>query len=174
MLAASGGTQGRSIPAGMAGVVGLTAGPTSGPTVGLVAGLASGSVSGLAAGSVSDPRLNTAAHQFEAAMMQELLGPLTKQMEGMDGLTEDEDDDGGSNQALTSFASEALGEALSLHGGFGIADSVLKKLKREVAERGHGGEGMAKVSATAGTGQPKRNRPSVGNQNRISAKTGDE
>ena len=101
--------------------------------------------------------------------MQELLGPLTKQMEGMDGMTEDEDsEDGGSNQALTSFASEALGEALSLHGGFGIADSVLKKLHAEVAQRGRGASGIGKVP---GMGLLKRKTATVGNQNRTSGKT---
>lgn len=81
-----------------------------------------------------NPRLVTAAHQFEAAMMQEMLGPLTREMQGMGGLSSDAEDgvtddgDGGPNQALTSFASEALGEALSERGGFGIASSVLKKL----------------------------------------------
>ena len=124
----------------------------------------------------TDPRLETAAHQFEAAMMQELLGPLTKQMEGMDGMTEDEDEDGGSNQALTSFASEALGEALSLHGGFGIASSVLKKLKTEVAERDRAGQnsgvvGISKADRVTGMGQPGRKVATVGKQNRISAET---
>ncbi len=115
----------------------------------------------------TDPRLETAAHQFEAAMMQELLGPLTKQMEGMDGMTGDEDDDG-TNQALTSFASEALGEALSLHGGFGIASSVLKKLHAEVAERDRSVSGAGKG---IGMGLAKRKRTTVGIQNRISSKT---
>lgn len=119
------------------------------------------------ASSVLSPRLQTAAHQFEAAMMQQLLGPLTQQLEGMDGLGEDEDD-GGSNQALTSFASEALGEALSLHGGFGIADSVLKKLKAEVAERHSGAEATARVS---GLGQRKGRIAAVGKQNRVSGKS---
>ncbi len=119
------------------------------------------------ASQVLSPRLQTAAHQFEAAMMQQLLGPLTQQLEGMDGLGEDEDD-GGSNQALTSFASEALGEALSLHGGFGIADSVLKKLKAEVAERHSGAEATGRVS---GLGQRKGRTAAVGKQNRISGKS---
>ncbi len=113
------------------------------------------------------PRLQTAAHQFEAAMMQQLLGPLTQQLEGMDGLGDD-DDDGGSNQALTSFASEALGEALSLHGGFGIADSVLKKLKTELAERHSGAAAAGRVS---GLGQRKGKIAAVGKQNRISGKS---
>lgn len=91
----------------------------------------------------TNPRLVAAAHQFEAAMMQELLGPLTREMQGMGGLSNDAEDgltddgDGGPNQALTSFASEALGEALSERGGFGIASSVLKKLS-QVADKSAG------------------------------------
>lgn len=107
-------------------------------TAGLAsAGLASASLPPLAPAAetaAANPRLVTAAHQFEAAMMQEILGPLTREMQGMGGLSSDAEDgvtddgDGGPNQALTSFASEALGEALSERGGFGIASSVLKKL----------------------------------------------
>ncbi len=108
----------------------------------------------------SNSRLVTAAHQFEAAMMQELLGPLTKQMQGMDGMTDDED--GGTNQALTSFASEALGEALSERGGFGIASSVLKKLTHAVEKKADGAEGGAKI---VGVGHQIRKVTSVGKQN---------
>ena len=73
------------------------------------------------------PRLVHAAHEFEAQMMKELLKPMT----GKDGLTgEDEDtaSDAGSNGALGEFASQALGQALSQQGGFGIAKSILRDL----------------------------------------------
>lgn len=73
------------------------------------------------------PRLVKAAHEFEAQMMQELMKPLTRgsALTGEDG---DSGNDSGSSGALGEFASEALGRALSEHGGFGIADSVLKDL----------------------------------------------
>jgi Rod binding domain-containing protein len=71
------------------------------------------------------PRLVHAAHEFEAQMMQELLKPLSSG-EGLGG--EDGDSDSGSNGALGEFASEALGRALSEHGGFGIATSIIREL----------------------------------------------
>jgi Rod binding domain-containing protein len=71
------------------------------------------------------PRLVHAAHEFEAQMMQELLKPLTSGA-GLGG--EDGDSDSGSNNALGEYASEALGRALSEHGGFGIATSIIREL----------------------------------------------
>jgi Rod binding domain-containing protein len=75
----------------------------------------------------TDPRLVKAAHEFEAQMMKELLKPMT----GKDALTgEDDEDDAGANAngALGEFASEALGQALSRQGGFGIADNIVHDL----------------------------------------------
>lgn len=65
------------------------------------------------------PRLVKAAHEFEAAMMKELLSPL-----------ESNEDEGvrGSTAALTSFAGEALGKAISERGGFGIATRILDQI----------------------------------------------
>lgn len=71
------------------------------------------------------PRLVHAAHEFEAQMMQELLKPLTS---GAGPGGEDGDSDSGSNGALGEFASESLGRALSEHGGFGIATSIIREL----------------------------------------------
>jgi Rod binding domain-containing protein len=86
----------------------------------------SGNLPGPPAGS-PQPRLAKAAHEFEAQMMNELLKPLT----ASDGLTGDEDDAGlGSAGALGAFASEALGRALSEHGGLGIADSIVHSLSQ--------------------------------------------
>jgi Rod binding domain-containing protein len=74
--------------------------------------------------SASQPRLIRAAHEFEAQMMQELLKPMTSG-NGLDG----EDGAGsGSGSALATFASEALGKALSERGGFGIASGVVREL----------------------------------------------
>ena len=73
------------------------------------------------------PRLVRAAHEFEAQMMKELLKPMT----GKDALTGEDQDDGGdanANGALGEFASEALGQALSQRGGFGIADRIVRDL----------------------------------------------
>jgi Rod binding domain-containing protein len=76
---------------------------------------------------IPQPRLINAAHEFEAQMIQELLKPLA----AMDALTGEEqgpEGDTGSNGALGEFATEALGQALSQHGGFGIASRILHDL----------------------------------------------
>ena len=73
------------------------------------------------------PRLVRAAREFEAQMMKELLKPMT----GSDTVSGDEEGsegNWGSNGALGEFASEALGQALSQHGGFGMADKIVHDL----------------------------------------------
>ena len=75
--------------------------------------------------SAPQPRLVRAAHEFEAQMMKELLKPMT----GNGNLLGSEDDSGAdSNAALGEFASEALGQALSQQGGFGIANQIVHDL----------------------------------------------
>ena len=79
-------------------------------------------------GSAASPKLVRAAHEFAGQMMKELLKPMT----GGDALagTEDGDLDSGAGPegALGEFASEALGQALSQRGGFGIADKIVREL----------------------------------------------
>ncbi len=79
------------------------------------------------------PRLVQAAHEFEASMMRELLAPLEH---GHD-LVGEEEDGTGSSDALGSFAGEALGKAISEHGGLGIAKSILHKLTSESNHSGN-------------------------------------
>jgi Rod binding domain-containing protein len=89
--------------------------------------LSSGTASSAGAasnGAVPQPRLVRAAHEFEAAMMKELMAPLEP---GSDPLGEDSDGEG-SSSALGSFAGEALGKAISEHGGFGIAKRIISQL----------------------------------------------
>jgi len=70
-------------------------------------------------------RLVSAAHEFEAQMMKELLQPLT----AGDGLTGSEDGSAaGAQGALGEYASEALAGSLSDHGGFGIAHRIIQSL----------------------------------------------
>ena len=135
--------------------------------------LASGGIGSLqpaGASAATNPRLVTAAHQFEAAMMQELLGPLTREMQGMGGLSGEAEDgvtddgDGGPNQALTSFASEALGEALSERGGFGIASSVLKKLSHVAAKSAGPGRSPTASVQSSGALLPTQSGPQPGTQ----------
>jgi Rod binding domain-containing protein len=75
------------------------------------------------AGNVPQPRLVKAAHEFEAQMMKELLKPMTG---GDDALGEE--NDMGSGGILGEFGSEALGQALSEHGGLGIASNIVRSL----------------------------------------------
>ena len=84
-----------------------------------------GSTGAAAASVTPQPRLVHAAHEFEAQMMQELLKPMTSG-DGLDG--EDSDSASGSGGALGAFASESLGQALSDHGGFGIATGIVRQL----------------------------------------------
>jgi len=78
-----------------------------------------------AAGTMPEPRLVRAAHEFEAQMMKELLKPMT----GGSILAEG-DGEAGSGSALGEFASEALGRALSERGGFGISHRIVQDLSR--------------------------------------------
>ena len=73
------------------------------------------------------PRLVRAAHEFEAQMMKELLEPLASSGSSLEG-EESEESASGSAGALGTFASEALGQAISAAGGLGIADRILKTL----------------------------------------------
>jgi Rod binding domain-containing protein len=68
-------------------------------------------------------RLIKAAHEFEAQLMKEMLRPLTAD-EGFCG----DGNDSGSGGILKDFAGEALGQALSAHGGLGIAKSIVQSL----------------------------------------------
>jgi Rod binding domain-containing protein len=100
-------------------------------------GLMTGDAVTRQAASAASPKLVRAAHEYEGQMMKELLKPMT----GGDALTGTEDGDSdsgaGSEGALSEFASEALGQALSQRGGFGIADKIV----RELSNSGHAHSG---------------------------------
>lgn len=70
------------------------------------------------------PRLVRAAQEFEGQMMKELLKPLNQ----ADALAGADENGEGSCGALGDFANEALGQALSRQGGFGIANSIVRQL----------------------------------------------
>ena len=78
-------------------------------------------------GTAPSPKLVKAAHQFEGMMMQELMKPMTDgdALGGDDG---DSDSGAGSGGALSGFASETLGQALSAGGGLGIANEIIHSL----------------------------------------------
>lgn len=83
-----------------------------------------GSVGSSTSPALPSPRLVNAAHEFEAALMKELMAPL---MPGHDVLGGDDAGEG-SNSALSEFAGEAFSKAISEHGGLGIASSILRQL----------------------------------------------
>ena len=111
-------------------------------------GLDDGNTQGKPQSGVQSTRLVNAAHEFEAQMMKELLKPMTG-MDGFCGDAENAGDGTGSGGTLGQFASEALAQAISRHGGFGIADRIIHELSRS----GHNsGSGNIK---SAGTGSLK-------------------
>jgi hypothetical protein len=57
-------------------------------------------------------------------MMKELMAPLEPGHDPLSG----SDEDSNSFSALGTYAGEALGKAISEHGGFGIAKSIIHKL----------------------------------------------
>jgi Rod binding domain-containing protein len=83
------------------------------------------------------PKLVAAAHEFEAQLMKELLRPMTSSMSA----DEDESEAQGGS-ILGSFATEALGKALSNNGGLGIATSILGTFSRNGTDS-HAGKGAA-------------------------------
>ena len=98
--------------------------------------VARGTAAGATTGSATpQPRLVKAAHEFEAQMMKELMKPLSDGA-SLTGADADGDDAEGSGGALGEFAQEALGRALSEHGGFGIATSIVKQLSHAGNQNG--------------------------------------
>lgn len=91
------------------------------------AGSADGSESVVGAKVAVDPRLKPAAHEFEASLMKELLEPLLHDPL-FAGPGDRENPEGGGN-ALLSFGAQALAQAISDRGGFGIAEKILANLE---------------------------------------------
>lgn len=85
--------------------------------------------------SPQNPKLVHAAHEFEASMMKELLQPLQRDpLFSENGEDSGLNDVGGSADALMSFGSEAMAQAISDQGGFGIATSILKHFHDRAAK----------------------------------------
>lgn len=63
-------------------------------------------------------------------MMKELLQPLTDDASFTGDST---DPSGGSTGLLGEYATEALGQAISQHGGFGIADHIVNQITHSKA-----------------------------------------
>ncbi len=79
-----------------------------------------------------EPRLVKAAHEFEAAMMKELMSRLQPKANAWG-----DEADNSSENALTSFASDALSQAISMRGGFGIADRVIHQISQQSNHSGN-------------------------------------
>jgi peptidoglycan hydrolase FlgJ len=88
-----------------------------------------------------NPRLKSAAHEFEASLMQEFLKPLQHDSLFSDDKSGDSDDDEGSNGSLMSLGSQAMAKAISERGGFGIATKILDHFRTA-----HGGASSQSAS----------------------------
>lgn len=91
----------------------------------------------------ASPRLENAAHQFEASLLTELLKPMREQSEFSD--KDEDDDDSSADGSMREYGTEAMAQCLSEHGGIGIAKMVLAKLApleqtREQNNNGQSGE----------------------------------
>jgi peptidoglycan hydrolase FlgJ len=76
-----------------------------------------------------NPRLQSAAHEFEASLMKEFLQPLQHDSLFADEGNRSDDDTGGSAGTLMSYGAEAMAKSISEHGGFGIAQKILDHFK---------------------------------------------
>jgi Rod binding domain-containing protein len=106
-----------------------------------------------------EARMENAAHQFEASLMQELFKPLQNDAlfrgdgdgdgdgEG-DGGGDAEGDGGGISGPLGSFAAEAMARAVSDRGGFGIARQLIEHFKK-TERRAEGLDPMHSSSTSA-------------------------
>jgi len=91
-----------------------------------------------------NPRLESAAHEFEASLMQEFLKPLQHDSLFADEDSKGDDDTSGSAGTLMSYGAEAMAKSISEHGGFGIARKILDHFK----EMGGGAQAGEKTPAT--------------------------
>ena len=80
-----------------------------------------------------NPRLASAAHEFEASLMKEFLKPLQQDSLFADEKDEGDDDMGGSAETLMSYGAETMAKAISEHGGFGIAQNILEHFEATTA-----------------------------------------
>ena len=108
-----------------------------------VQGLTGAQGNGAASGAAPPARLVRAAHEFEGQLLEQLLKPMTDS----DGLTGDSI--AGSAGALGSFATAALGQALSQEGGLGLADQIIRNLTP------HGKAGMSENGTESAKGAPE-------------------
>jgi len=80
---------------------------------------------------VNNPKLASAAHEFEASLMKEFLKPLEHDSLFNEDKGSSSDDEEGSVGALMSFGSQAMATAISERGGFGIAKMILNHFRAD-------------------------------------------
>ena len=73
-------------------------------------------------------KLDDAAQQFEATMLQEMLKPL---QHGQDSWGGEEGSEDSASDTISSFGTEAIAKAIAKGGGFGIAKQVISKVTLE-------------------------------------------
>jgi flagellar protein FlgJ len=73
-------------------------------------------------------KLVDAAQQFEASMLQELLKPMQL---GQSSWGDEEKKDDSATDTISSFGAEAIANAISKGGGFGIAKQIISKVTLE-------------------------------------------
>jgi peptidoglycan hydrolase FlgJ len=78
---------------------------------------------------VENPKLISAAHEFEASLMKEFLKPLQHDSLFADDASGDDDNTSGSAETLMSYGSEVMAKAISERGGFGIAKKIIAHLE---------------------------------------------
>jgi Rod binding domain-containing protein len=89
-----------------------------------LAPVAAGGIAAQSMDAARHERLKTAAHQFEASLLTEILKPLQRTGAAVGGEEEDS-----AEGPLQDLAAESLARALSDRGGFGIADRVLHQFE---------------------------------------------
>jgi flagellar protein FlgJ len=73
-------------------------------------------------------KLVEAAQQFEASMLQELLKPMQHRQSSWG---DEEKNDDSSTDPIGSIGTEAIAQAISKGGGFGIAKQIISKVTLE-------------------------------------------
>ena len=83
-------------------------------------------------------KLADGAHQFEAMMLEQMLKPL--KFGAAPGSGSDDDSNDSAADTVAGFGTEALARSIASHGGFGIAQQVIRQVTHEDQARGTAGK----------------------------------
>ncbi len=86
------------------------------------------------AAAVKQAKLVDAAHQFEGMMLTEMLKGMQT---GKDEMTGEGDEGDNSGDTLRTYGTEAVAQAISMHGGIGLANQVIAKVTKESHRGSH-------------------------------------